>query len=35
VPATQPAGTGRTRGEGARRGRKHGAQRFMTQRTRP
>ena len=33
VPAWQPAGTGRTGGEGARRGRKHGTQKFMTQRT--
>src|SRR5258708_22028447 len=33
VPATQPRGTGTSGGEGARRGRKHGAQRFMTQRT--
>jgi uncharacterized radical SAM protein YgiQ len=33
VPAWQPIGTGRTGGEGVRRGRKHGAQKFMTQRT--
>jgi uncharacterized radical SAM protein YgiQ len=30
VPAWQPAGTGRTGGEGARLGRKHGQQRFTT-----
>jgi uncharacterized radical SAM protein YgiQ len=33
VPSWQPAGTGRGGGEGARSGRKHGAQRFMTQQT--
>jgi uncharacterized radical SAM protein YgiQ len=33
VPAWQPAGTGKTGGEGARSGRKHGTQKFMTQRT--
>jgi uncharacterized radical SAM protein YgiQ len=35
VPRGQPAGTGRAGGEGRRTGRKHGAQRFMTQHTRP
>jgi uncharacterized radical SAM protein YgiQ len=34
VPATQPLGTGRTGGEGLRRGKKHGIQKFLTQRTR-
>ncbi len=33
VPAWQPAGTGKAGGEGARSGRKHGTQKFMTQRT--
>jgi len=35
IPSWQPAGTGKTGGEGARTGRKHGAQKFMTQHTRP
>jgi hypothetical protein len=35
VPASQPIGTGRSGGEGLRAGRKHGAQSFMTQHTRP
>jgi uncharacterized radical SAM protein YgiQ len=35
VPAMQPAGTGRSGGEGMRAGRKHRAQKFMTQHTRP
>jgi uncharacterized radical SAM protein YgiQ len=35
VPDWQPAGTGLGGGEGRRTGRKHGAQRFMTQHTRP
>jgi uncharacterized radical SAM protein YgiQ len=33
VPATQPRGTGGAGGEGRRLGRKHGVQKFMTQRT--
>src|SRR5579862_2485522 len=33
VPATQPSGTGRAGGEGRRLGKKHGVQKFMTQRT--
>jgi uncharacterized radical SAM protein YgiQ len=33
VPAWQPAGTGGNGGEGARLGRKHGTQKFMTQQT--
>ncbi len=33
IPAWQPAGTGVSGGEGARAGRKHGAQRFLTQHT--
>ncbi|HYM02675.1 MAG TPA: YgiQ family radical SAM protein [Stellaceae bacterium] len=33
VPAWQPAGTGGVGGEGARTGRKHGAQKFFTQQT--
>ncbi len=33
IPLWQPAGTGATGGEGARTGRKHGAQAFMTQHT--
>jgi uncharacterized radical SAM protein YgiQ len=33
VPARQPVGTGATGGEGRRRGRKHGIQKFLTQRT--
>ncbi|MDG4594662.1 MAG: YgiQ family radical SAM protein [Candidatus Contendobacter sp.] len=35
VPPWQPVGTGATGGEGARTGRKHGAQAFMTQHTGP
>src|SRR5215471_14715499 len=35
VPLNQPLGTGDGGGEGARTGRKHQAQRFMTQHTRP
>ncbi|MDB5395427.1 MAG: YgiQ family radical protein [Rhodospirillales bacterium] len=35
IPLGQPLGTGRTGGEGVRAGRKHGAQSFMTQHTRP
>jgi radical SAM superfamily enzyme YgiQ (UPF0313 family) len=35
VPSWQPAGTGMRGGEGQRTGRKHGAQVFMTQHTRP
>jgi len=33
IPTWQPAGTGRTGGEGVRAGRKHGVQRFLTQHT--
>ena len=33
IPSWQPAGTGTTVGEGARAGREHGAQRFLTQHT--
>ena len=33
IPTWQPAGTGATGGEGARTGRKHGAQTFLTQHT--
>jgi hypothetical protein len=33
VPSWQPAGTGRSGGEGARAGRKHGGQKFLTQQT--
>ncbi|HWK46975.1 MAG TPA: YgiQ family radical SAM protein [Stellaceae bacterium] len=35
IPSWQPAGTGGAGGEGMRTGRKHGAQHFMTQHTRP
>jgi uncharacterized radical SAM protein YgiQ len=35
IPLGQPLGTGRGGGEGMRAGRKHGAQSFMTQHTRP
>jgi uncharacterized radical SAM protein YgiQ len=35
VPLSQPPGTGLTGGEGVRAGRKHRAQKFMTQQTRP
>jgi uncharacterized radical SAM protein YgiQ len=35
VPRHQPVGTGGAGGEGRRSGKKHGAQRFMTQHTRP
>ena len=35
IPSWQPVGTGKAGGEGARTGRKHGTQRFMTQHTRP
>ncbi|MBS1247820.1 MAG: YgiQ family radical protein, partial [Proteobacteria bacterium] len=33
IPSWQPAGTGATGGEGARLGRKHGSQTFLTQHT--
>ncbi len=33
IPTWQPPGTGATGGEGARLGRKHGAQTFLTQHT--
>jgi len=35
IPLGQPIGTGRAGGEGLRASRKHGAQSFMTQHTRP